>query len=80
MVETPIKLIPLIIGFDTRDVPWSVGTILALSWICSDSYDGDIQLLKTEMISTEMFASQYEEQFQPMPAWLEANQISCWIV
>ena len=37
-----------------------------------DSYDGNIQLLKTgNDFFTEMFTSQYSEQFKPIPNWLE---------
>ena len=37
-----------------------------------DSYNGDIQLLKTgDDFFSDIFASQYSEQFQPMPQWLE---------
>ena len=67
-------LIPLIVGFDTRDVPWSVGNpyLRLVGYALVDSYDGDIQLLKTgDDFFSEMFASQYSEQFQPMPSWLE---------
>jgi len=67
-------LIPLIIGFDTHDVPWSVGNpyLRLVGYALVDSYNGDIQLLKTgDDFFSEMFASQYSEQFQPMPAWLE---------
>ena len=67
-------LIPLIIGFDTGDVPWSVGNpyLRLVGYALVDSYNGDIQLLKTgDDFFTEMFASQYSEQFQPMPQWLE---------
>jgi hypothetical protein len=67
-------LIPLIIGFDTGDVPWSVGNpyLRLIGYALVDSYNGDIQLLKTgDDFFTDMFASQYDEQFQPMPAWLE---------
>ena len=67
-------LIPLIIGFDTRDVPWSVGNpyLRLVGYALVDSYNGDIQLLKTgDDFFTEMFASQYSEQFEPMPSWLE---------
>ena len=67
-------LIPLIIGFDTNDVPWSVGNpyLRLVGYALVDSYDGDIQLLKTgDDFFSEMFASQYSEQFQPMPSWLE---------
>lgn len=67
-------LVPLIIGFDTSDVPWSVGNpyLRLVGYALIDSYDGDIQLLKTgDDFFTEMFSSQYSEQFQPIPAWLE---------
>ncbi len=37
-----------------------------------DTYDGDITLLKTgDDFFTEMFESQYQEHFEPMPDWLE---------
>lgn len=72
--ENSYWLIPLIIGFDTGDVPWSVGNpyLRLVGYALVDSYNGDIQLLKTgDDFFTNMFASQYDEQFQPMPAWLE---------
>ena len=72
--ENSYWLIPLIIGFDTGDVPWSVGNpyLRLVGYALVDSYNGDIQLLKTgDDFFTDMFASQYNEQFQPMPAWLE---------
>ena len=72
--ENSYWLIPLIIGFDTSDVPWSVGNpyIRLVGYALVDTYDGDIQLLKTgDDFFTEIFASQYSEQFQPMPMWLE---------
>jgi len=67
-------LIPLIIGFDTSDVPWSVGNpyLRLVGYALVDSYNGDIQLLNTgDDFFSEMFADQYSEHFQPMPAWLE---------
>ena len=67
-------LIPLIIGFDTHDVPWSVGNpyLRLVGYALVDSYNGDIQLLKTgDDFFSEMFASQYSDQFKPIPAWLE---------
>ena len=67
-------LVPLIIGFDTQDVPWSVGNpyLRLVGYALIDSYNGEIQLLKTgDDFFTEMFSSQYAEQFQPMPTWLE---------
>ena len=69
-------LVPLIVGFDTRDVPWSVGNpyLRLVGYALIDSYDGDIQLLKTgDDFFSEMFASQYSEQFQPIPSWLEGQ-------
>jgi len=72
--ENSYWLIPLIIGFDTRDVPWSVGNpyLRLVGYALVDSYNGDIQLLKTgDDFFTDMFASQYAEQFKPMPSWLE---------
>lgn len=72
--ENSYWLIPLIIGFDTGDVPWSIGNpyLRLVGYALVDSYNGDIQLLKTgDDFFSEMFASQYSEQFQPMPAWLE---------
>ncbi len=67
-------LIPLIIGFETSDVPWSVDNpyLRLVGYALVDSYDGDIQLLKTgDDFFTEMFAEQYAEQFVPIPSWLE---------
>ena len=72
--ENSYWLIPLIIGFDTHDVPWSVGNpyLRLVGYALVDSYNGDIQLLKTgDDFFTEMFASQYSEQFIPIPSWLE---------
>ncbi len=72
--ENSYWLIPLIIGFDTRDVPWSVGNpyLRLVGYALVDSYNGDIQLLRTgDDFFTEMFASQYSDQFKPIPNWLE---------
>lgn len=67
-------LIPLIIGLETHDVPWSFGNpyLRLVGYALVDSHDGNIQLLKTgDDFFTEMFANQYSEQFVPIPAWLE---------
>jgi uncharacterized membrane protein (UPF0182 family) len=72
--ENSYWLIPLIIGFDTRDVPWSVGNpyLRLVGYALVDTYNGDIQLLRTgDDFFAEMFASQYSDQFKPIPAWLE---------
>ena len=67
-------LIPLIIGFDTSDIPWSVGNpyLRLVGYALVDAYNGDIQLLKTgDDFFSEMFSSQYSDQFKPIPTWLE---------
>ncbi len=72
--ENSYWLIPLIIGFDTSDVPWSVGNpyLRLVGYALVDTYNGDIQLLKTgDDFFAEMFADQYSERFEEMPAWLE---------
>ena len=66
-------LIPLIIGFDTRDVPWSVGNpyLRLVGYGLIDTYNGDIRLLKAgDDFFTEMLLSQYGERFEPIPDWL----------
>ena len=72
--EQSYWLIPLIVGFETHDVPWSVGNhyLRLVGYALVDTYNGDIQLLKTgDDFFSEMFASQYSERFQPIPKWLE---------
>lgn len=67
-------LVPLIVGFDTNDVPWSVGNpyLRLVGYGLIDTYDGSIQLIKTgDDFFSEMFASQYEDQFIEIPTWLE---------
>ncbi len=67
-------LIPLIIGFDTNDVPWSVGNpyLRLVGYALVDTYDGNIQLIKTgDDFFSEIFSDQYSERFIPMPVWLE---------
>ena len=72
--ENTYWLVPLIIGFDTRDVPWSQGHpyLRLVGYAMIDTYDGNITLLKTgDDFFTDMFVSQYHEKFEPMPDWLE---------
>jgi uncharacterized protein len=67
-------LVPLIVGFDTNDVPWSVGNpyLRLVGYGLIDTYDGSIQLIKTgDDFFSEMFASQYADQFIEIPTWLE---------
>ena len=67
-------LVPLIVKLDTFDVPWSIGNpyLRLVGYGLVDTQDGSIQLLKTgDDFFTEIFESQYSEQFQPIPNWLE---------
>ena len=72
--ENSYWLIPLIIGFDTNDIPWSVGNpfLRLVGYALVDTYDGNIQLLTTgDDFFSEMFSSQYSEQIIPIPSWLD---------
>ena len=67
-------LVPLIIGFDTSDVPWSAGNpyLRLVGYALIDTYDGSIQLFNTgDDFFSEMFANQYENQMIETPQWLE---------
>ena len=67
-------LVPLIVGFQAHDVPWSAGSpyLRLVGYALVDAYDGDITLLKTgDDFFAEMFATQYHEQFEEIPPWLE---------
>lgn len=67
-------LVPLIVGFGTQDVPWSMGNpyLRLVGYGLIDTYDGSIQLIKTgDDFFSEMFVSQYEDQFIETPPWLE---------
>lgn len=69
-------LVPLIVGFDTRDVPWSQSHpyLRLVGYALVDTYHGEITLLKTgDDFFTDMFVSQYHDRFQPMPDWLESQ-------
>lgn len=75
--ENSYWLIPLIIGFDTHSVPWSVGNpyLRLVGYALIDTYDGNISLLKSgDDFFSNMFESKYKEQFVEIPSWLE-NQI-----
>lgn len=67
-------LVPLIAGFNTSDVPWSVGNpyLRLIGYALIDTYDGDIRLIKTgDDFFSDMFADQYSIHFDEMPSWLE---------
>src|SRR5438309_8185448 len=70
-------LVPLIVGFDTKNVPWSVSNpyLRLVGYALIDTYDGNITLIKTgDDFFTKMFTSQYGDRFVEMPSWL-AKQV-----
>ena len=67
-------LVPLIIGFDSKDVPWSAGNpyLRLVGYGLVDSYDGSIKLIKHgDDFFTNMFMDQYKHNVIEMPEWLE---------
>ncbi|MEX1996247.1 MAG: UPF0182 family protein [Nitrosopumilaceae archaeon] len=67
-------LVPLIVGFDTHDVPWTVSNpyLRLVGYALVDTYDGKITLIKTgDDFFTNIFVSQYADKFIETPAWLE---------
>ncbi len=66
-------LVPLIVGFDTQNVPWSFSNpyLRLVGYALVDVYNGNVTLIKTgDDFFTDMFASQYGDQFIDMPPWL----------
>jgi hypothetical protein len=67
-------LVPLIVGFDTRDVPYSAGNpyLRLAGFALVDTYNGNIDLIKNgDDFFSNMLMAQYEDQIIPAPAWLE---------
>jgi len=67
-------LIPLIIGYDTSNIPWSVGNpyLRLAGYALVNTYDGNIQLIQHgDDFFTDMFMTQYQDNVIEMPAWLE---------
>ena len=66
-------LVPLIIGFDTHSVPWSMGNpyLRLVGFALVDTYDGNITLLEHgDDYFAKILESQYGDKFAPIPAWL----------
>ncbi len=66
-------LVPLIVGFDTKNVPWSVSNpyLRLVGYGLIDIYNGNVTLIKTgNDFFTDMFVSQYGDKFIDMPPWL----------
>lgn len=67
-------LVPLIVAFDTQNVPWSANNpyLRLVGYALINTYDGNIRLLKYgDDFFAEMFSSQYSSQLEPIPVWLE---------
>lgn len=80
-------LVPLIVGFDTQAVPWSMGNpyLRLVGYALIDTYDGEITLLEftSDNFFTKIFESQYGDKFNPIPSWLEKqtrypNELFTW--
>jgi len=72
--ENTYWLIPLIVGFDSNNIPWSAGNpfLRLVGYALVDTYDGNIQLIKQgDDFFTNMFMDQYQDKIIPMPTWLE---------
>jgi len=72
--ENTYWLIPLIVGFDSNNIPWSAGNpfLRLVGYALVDTYDGNIQLIKHgDDFFTNMFMDQYQDKIIPMPVWLE---------
>ncbi|TBR22674.1 MAG: hypothetical protein EPO63_06985, partial [Candidatus Nitrosotenuis sp.] len=66
-------LIPLIVGFDTHSVPWSMGNpyLRLVGFALVDTYDGNITLLKYgNDYFAKMIQRQYSDKFVDIPSWL----------
>ena len=67
-------LVPLIVGFDTRDIPYTAGNpyLRLAGYGLVDTYNGDISLIKYgDDFFSEMMMNQYADDIVPTPDWLE---------
>lgn len=67
-------LVPLIVGLDTRDVPWSMGNpyLRLVGYGLIDTTNGNITLVKTgDDFFTDMFEKEYGYKFESIPSWLK---------
>ncbi len=72
--ENTYWLVPLIVGFDSSNIPWSAGNpyLRLAGYALVDTYDGDIQLIRYgNDFFSNMFLAQYEHNVIDMPGWLE---------
>ena len=67
-------LVPLIVGFDTRDIPYTAGNpyLRLAGYGLVDTYNGDISLIKYgDDFFSEMMMDQYSDDIIETPSWLE---------
>ena len=67
-------LVPLIVGFDTRDIPYTAGNpyLRLAGYGLVDTYNGDISLIKYgDDFFSEMMMNQYADDIIPTTDWLE---------
>ena len=67
-------LVPLIVGFDTRDIPYTAGNpyLRLAGYGLVDTYNGDISLIKYgDDFFSDMMMSQYADDIIETPSWLE---------
>ena len=67
-------LVPLIVGFDTKVVPYSAGNpyLRLAGFGLVDTYNGDIKLIKHgDDFFSNMMMSQYQDDIIEPPSWLE---------
>jgi uncharacterized membrane protein (UPF0182 family) len=72
--ENTYWLVPLIVGFDSSNIPWSAGNpyLRLAGYALVDTYNGDIQLIRHgNDFFSNMFLAQYEHNVIDMPGWLE---------
>ena len=75
--ENTYWLVPLIVGFDSSNIPWSAGNpyLRLAGYGLVDTYDGSIKIIRHgNDFFTNMFLAQYDHNVIEMPEWLE-NQI-----
>ena len=67
-------LVPLIVGFDSSNIPWSAGNpfLRLVGYGLVDTYDGSIKIIRHgNDFFSDMFLAQYEHNVIDMPEWLE---------
>jgi len=72
--ENTYWLVPLIVGFDSSNIPWSAGNpyLRLAGYALVDTYDGSIDLIRHgNDFFSNMFLAQYEHNVIEMPVWLE---------